>query len=104
MLKITPVTQGSTTKLILEGKLVSPWTDELQKTWDELRKAHPEHTVVLDLKDVTSVSDQGQRLLRQMKMDGTVFNCSRGVHTMHVLRNLVRGPGCFGSREKEEDR
>ncbi len=104
MLKITPITEGSKTTLVLEGKLVGPWIDELEKTWDELRKNHPEHTLVLDLKDVTSVSDHGQQVLRQMKTSGTFFNCSRGVHTMHVLRDLMRGPGCFGHNKKEGNR
>lgn len=100
MLKISVINEESQTTLVVEGKLVGPWVDELEKTWDGIRTLDGKRKVVLDLMDVTLVSEQGQELLRQMMTAGTTFKCCRGVHTKHLVKNLLHGCGQF-SRTKE---
>jgi hypothetical protein len=88
MLKITEMESGHQRTLVLEGKLVDPWVAELEKTWDEARRANQPRRLVVDLKDVTVISQRGENLLFQMMSEGAQFNCCRGVLTKHVLQRL----------------
>jgi hypothetical protein len=102
MLKITAIHEDSQTTLVLEGKLVGIWVDELQKTWDEVRNLDAQQNIVVDLMDVTLVSERGQGVLRHMMAAGTVFKCCRGVHTKHVVQNLLHHFGQFSRKERSE--
>jgi hypothetical protein len=88
MLKITAIDNGHQRTLVLEGRLVDPWVSELERSWTEAQLANGVRTVVIDLKDVTAISQHGENLLFQMMADGATFNCCRGVFTKHVLRQL----------------
>lgn len=90
MLKITAMDRGNQRTLVLEGKLVDPWVTELENSWAELQRAGEPRTVVIDLKDVTVISQNGENLLFQMMNDGATFNCCRGVLTRHVVKQLER--------------
>jgi hypothetical protein len=90
MLKITAIENDSRTTLVLEGKLVGPWVTELEKSWSGIRKADESRAIVIDLMDVTLISERGQELLRRMRMGNTTFNCCRGVHTKHLLKKLLK--------------
>ncbi len=87
MLKITAVNLEGRRTLILEGRLVDPWLSVLEDAWEEERQSLG--GVVIDLKDVTSISGRGKRVLREMKAGGAIFNCSRGVLTRHVVEELM---------------
>jgi ABC-type transporter Mla MlaB component len=58
--------------LQLEGQLIGPWVDELERTCDRLL---PAHTVTLDLSHVTFVERRGVVLLRSLH--------TRGVPLLH---------------------
>jgi hypothetical protein len=90
MLKITATDLGGQQMLVLEGALVEPWVDELQRSWAETQAAGKTSAVLVDLKDVTAISERGEDLLYQMMADGARFQCCRGVLTKHVLRQLER--------------
>ncbi len=90
MLKITATIGEGYQKLVLEGKLTDPWLSELERAWDEMRTPQGAKAVVVDLKDVTVISERGERLLKQMMVDGAKFNCCRGIFTRHVIQRLVR--------------
>lgn len=90
MLKITAMNEGSRRTLVLEGKLVGPWVTELKKTWVELQSTSEAQKVLIDLKDVTVISQNGENLLFQMMSEGATFNCCRGVLTRHVVKQLER--------------
>jgi hypothetical protein len=89
MLKISAIREETKTTLVVEGKLVGIWVDELKRAWDEVRNVDVRRNIVVDLRDVTLVSEGGQDLLRHMMAAGTVFKCCRGVHTKHVVENLL---------------
>ena len=88
MLKITAMDRGDQRTLVLEGKLVDPWVTELKNSWAEVQRAGDPRTVVIDLKDVTVISQNGENLLFQMMNAGATFNCCRGVLTRHVVKQL----------------
>jgi hypothetical protein len=89
MLKITSLETANQRTLVLEGKLVDPWLSELERTWAEARQVSDSRGVLIDMKDVTDISQRGEDLLRQMMTDGAKFNCCRGVLTRHLVQRLV---------------
>ena len=89
MLKITAVERRHQRILVVEGELAGPWVTELRTAWNDARSAQPGR-IVVDLKDATVISEQGQNLLREMKSEGAQFAC-HGVLNRHVLRRLARG-------------
>ena len=90
MLKITATDSGDQRTLVLEGKLVEPWVTELEKSWVEIQRAHGPQNVLIDLKDVTVISQLGENLLFQIMNEGAKFNCCRGVLTRQVVKQLKR--------------
>lgn len=69
MLKITTHTEARSTTLKLEGRLVGPWVQELDRCWRELTAA-PDGQVLVDLTGVTFVDSQGKGLLALMRKQG----------------------------------
>jgi hypothetical protein len=47
---------------------------------------------------VTSISERGEIVLRQMMVDGVKFNCCRGVLTRHVVRRLIQACTALGKK------
>ena len=93
MLKITTTNSDGRRTLVLEGKLVDPWLTELEKSWAEAQPMVEQGKVLVDLKDVTAISQHGENLLFQMMREGATFNCCRGVLTRHVVKQLERRRG-----------
>lgn len=90
MLKITAIHGEDQPTLVLEGKLVEPWVAELQKSWAQLQGESQPREILIDLKDVTAISQSGEDLLLQMMRDGATFRCCRGLLTRHVVKQLQR--------------
>jgi hypothetical protein len=88
MLKITAIDSNHRRTLVLEGQLVDPWISELERSWTEARMSIGVDAIVVDLKDVTAISQRGENILYRMMAEGTEFNCCRGVLTKHVLKQL----------------
>lgn len=88
MLKITAVDNEHSRTLILEGQLIDPWVSELERSWSEARMSIRADSIVVDLKDVTTISQHGENVLYGMMADGAVLSCCRGVLTRHVLQQL----------------
>jgi hypothetical protein len=95
MLKITSLESAKQRTLVLEGKLVDPWLTELERMWAESREGSDPRSVLIDMKDVTDISQRGENLLRQMMVDGAKLNCCRGVLTRHVVRRLIHSFGAL---------
>ena len=98
MLKITAIDRDGQRTLVLEGRLADPWLPELEHTWNTAREHRDGRDVLIDLKDVTSISERGEVLLRQMMVDGAKFNCCRGVLTRHVVRRLIQACSALGKK------
>jgi len=90
MLKITAIDNEHQRTLVLEGRLVDPWVSELERTWNEAQMSNPPRLIVVDMKDVTAISQGGENLLLQMMAGGATFNCCRGVLTKRVVQRLKR--------------
>ena len=100
MLKITSIDDEHQRTLVLEGKVIDPWIAELERAWGEAQ-SNGRRSVVVDLKDVTTISQQGENLLYRMMAEGATFFCCRGVLTRHVLQQLEQRRA---RQHKEEQR
>jgi hypothetical protein len=89
MLKISIIDRRSQRRLVLEGKLVAPWTAELRAVCARARADLHDRELVVDIKNLIAISQEGENLLIDLMKEGTTFR-SRGVFTKHVLAQLVR--------------
>jgi hypothetical protein len=89
MLKILIADSDKERRLIVEGKLIAPWTTELQRACDEARQCLRGREIGLDLKDLTVISQEGENLLAALMKEGIkVRGCC--VFAREVLRRLRR--------------
>jgi len=87
MLKITTVKTDRRCRLILEGELLSPWVAELKREWNDARVSAGGLTLMVDLRNVTTISQEGKDILLDMMSEGARFVCG-GVLNRHVLQQL----------------
>ena len=88
MLKITIIDTPDRRRFVLEGKLVAPWAAELR---NECRKAAAElrgRELVIELRNVTCISQDGENVLLELMKEGVRFRSS-GVFTKHVVKQLA---------------
>ncbi len=88
MLKISVVESRSERRLIVEGKLLGPWVTELETACENARADIQNRELIVDLKDVTAISEEGENVLLQLMNENVKFCC--GVFTKHVLIELDR--------------
>ena len=89
MLKISIIEGHTQRRLIVEGKLVGPWAAELKNTCEEAKAELRGRELVLDMKHLTAISQEGENVLLELMKTGIRF-CCRGVFTKHVLKQLSR--------------
>ena len=87
MLKISVVDSHNERQVVLEGKLVAPWTVELRKACEHAKENLNGRELLIDLEHLTVVSCEGQTLLAALISEGFRFR-SRGVFAKQVLRQL----------------
>lgn len=87
MLKITITKTSAEMRWVLQGRLVEPWVSELRTNWKRAYRSRKVCTCVIDLNDVTSVDQAGEKLLRALSREGTRF-IANGLYIRHVLEAL----------------
>jgi hypothetical protein len=93
MFKISIVETPGQRRLVLEGKLVSPWTSEVENAWRSAGEELQGRKLVVDLRNVTVISPDGEDTLYELMKDGAKFS-SADVLTKHVLKRLARRNHC----------
>jgi hypothetical protein len=66
MLKITVAESKSAQTIKLEGKIVGPWVEELNRIWHSLTPSLGSKDLRLDLCNVAFVDNKGRQLLREI--------------------------------------
>ena len=89
MLKISVIDAHSVRRVVVEGKLVGPWTAELQDAWKRAREDLNGRKLVIDLNQVTLISREAEEEIFGLMQQGARFSC-KGVLTKHVIRELAR--------------
>jgi anti-anti-sigma regulatory factor len=88
MLRISIVERRNQRRLVLEGKLVAPWAQELKPAYEEASADLNGRELVLDVKGLTAISEDGENVLLELLKAGACFRCA-GVFTKHVLKRLA---------------
>ena len=89
MLKISIIENGIKRQVVLEGKLVAPWTNELKDVVQNATADCGHLELVIDLRSVTAISADGEDVLLNLMGQGARFRAS-GVFIKQVLKNLSR--------------
>jgi hypothetical protein len=89
MLKVSLIERPSERLLIVEGKLVGPWAAELRNVCQKAKADLRDRELVLDIKHMTAISQEGENLLSELMSSGIKFR-SRDVFAKHVLKQLSR--------------
>jgi hypothetical protein len=89
MFKISIVESRGQRRLVLEGKLIAPWTTEVESAWRDAGEQLEGRKLIIDLTNVTLISLDGQNTLFRLMRDGARFS-SGDVLTKHVLQQLAR--------------
>jgi hypothetical protein len=89
MLKISIVEARTQRRLVLEGMLIAPWADELISACGRARVDLDGRDLVIELKNLTAINQQGENALIALMSEGVQFSC-RGVFAKEVVVQLVR--------------
>jgi hypothetical protein len=89
MLKISLVENARQRRVIVEGKLIAPWTAELRSACQEARADLRGRKLVIEMKHVTTISQEGENVILELIDGGIRFHC-HGVFTRHVVKELTR--------------
>ena len=89
MLKISLIDGARRRRLILEGKLVAPWAVELRRACEEAKADLRDRELVVEMKHVTTISQEGENIIVDLLNGGIKFRCD-GVFAKHVLKQLTR--------------
>ncbi len=89
MFKISIIDTPCKRTLLVEGKLVPPWTAELQRVSHEASGDLQGRRLTIDLSNVTVIGPEGEDALFELMRDGAKFSCA-GVLTKYVLKRLAR--------------
>ena len=89
MLKISLVDNARQRRVIVEGKLIAPWTAELRNACQEARADLRGRELVIEMKHITTIGQEAQNVIVDLLNRGIKFRCN-GVFTKHVLKQLTR--------------
>ena len=88
MLRISTIDTPSQRRLVVEGKLISPWTTELRTAYDDAKTDLDGRDLVVDLKNLTIISQEGEDLVTELMNEGVKFQCC-GLFARLLLRQLA---------------
>jgi hypothetical protein len=92
MLKISLIDNARHRRVIVEGKLIAPWTTELRNACQEARADLRGRVLVIEMKHVTTISQEGENIILELINGGIRLRC-HGVFTKHVVKELTRRAG-----------
>ena len=88
MLRISVVEGRSQRRLVVEGRLVAPWADELKSAYREANADLNGRELVIDVKCLTAINADGENVLLDLLKEGACFR-SAGLFTKYVLKRLA---------------
>jgi hypothetical protein len=93
MFKISIIETPSERRLVVEGKLMSPWAREVVQAWKDGARQLEGRSLLVDLTNVTLIGPDGEEVLSELMQAGAKFACA-GVLTSHLVKQLARKHGC----------
>ncbi len=93
MFRISTLETDADRTLVLEGKLVSPWTEEVESAWRNAKEHLEGRKLIVDLTNITVIGRDGENTLLHLMREGARFR-GCGVLTKHLLKQLARRCRC----------
>jgi hypothetical protein len=90
VLRISLEQDPGTLSLVLEGRLVGPWVDELRRISAEHLTRNA--ALIIDLAGLTAMDARGQGLLNELRQDGATLRCS-DVMNQYLVEQMARPAG-----------
>lgn len=103
MLKISILDTANCRRLVIEGKLVAPWASELAIVWKQAKSDLKNRELVVDVKGLTAITEDGENVLLDLMKDGASFRSS-GVFTKQILKRLAHKVRGSAQEQKNEPR
>ena len=89
MLKISIIDSRTHRRLVLEGKLVGPWADELRPAWERAKAELGGRELVVEVKNLIVINQAGENVLLELMQEGVkIRGC--GVFARQILKELAR--------------
>jgi ABC-type transporter Mla MlaB component len=88
MLRITVVDGRNRRRLIVEGKLIAPWSAELTTACESAKADLQNRKLIVDLRDLAAIDAEGEAVLLQLMREEVKLLC--GVYMKEVLKQLAR--------------
>jgi hypothetical protein len=88
MLRISIIESPSQYRLVIEGKLIAPWTSELKGECTKAKGELHGRELIVDMKNLISISQEGENVLVELMNEGVKFR-GCGVFTKHLLKQLA---------------
>jgi ABC-type transporter Mla MlaB component len=76
MFRTTIIDLPTEQKWVLQGRLCRRWAADLKEKWESTRTPRPGQTFVVDLEDVSSVDEEGEKTLLEL-LGGAVLVVQR---------------------------
>ena len=95
MLRIYIHDEVPVTSIVVEGKLVGPWVNELEKCWETVVVAHPCKSMLVDLMHVTFIDSEGRALLTRMRRKGAKLLSSGRAQPPNRMAAITKHPGAI---------
>ena len=89
MLRISTIEVDNERRLVVEGKLIAPWTNELKSECEKAKQNLAGRELIVELKNVTVISPDGEDLLAALIAARVKCRCC-GVFGKEILRQLTR--------------
>ena len=89
MLKISRVENRTRCLLVLEGKIIAPWTTELRTACEKVRADLHDRELVIEMKHITTISQEGENVILELINGGIRLRC-QDVFTKRVVQELTR--------------
>lgn len=70
MLRITILNEIGVSHFIMEGRLAGEWVKELERCWHQVMSTLSPPRILVELRDVRFVDEEGWELLQQMARSG----------------------------------
>lgn len=75
--------------VVLEGELIAPSIVEFRNACKRAKEDPKHRELVVQIKNLTTISQEGENLLLDLMKEGVRFRCS-GVFTREVIRQIFR--------------
>jgi hypothetical protein len=89
MIKISTFDGRTQRRLVLEGKLVGPWADELRPACEKAKTDLGDRKLVIEVKNLTCINQAGENVLLDLMNEGVKFR-GCGVFTRQMLKQIAR--------------